>query len=53
MVECLKEMLSLEVQRPTYIIMDALGDLESSITSRIPSPREEVLELVEELVCLH
>ena len=25
MVECLKEVLSLEVQRPTYIIMDAEG----------------------------
>jgi hypothetical protein len=51
MVECLKEMLSLDAQGPTYIIMDALD--ECPITSTIPSPREEVIELVEELVGLH
>ena len=49
MVECLKEMF-LEAQEPTYIIMDGLD--ECPITSTIPSPREEVLELVEELVGL-
>jgi hypothetical protein len=47
MVECLKVMLTLEAQRPTYIIMDALD--ECPITSTIPSPREEVLQLVNEL----
>ena len=51
MVECLKEMLVLEAPGPTYIIMDALD--ECPITSTIPSPREEVLELVDELVSLH
>ncbi len=51
MVECLKEMLMLEGQGPTYIILDALD--ECPITSSIPSPREEVLELVNELVGLH
>jgi hypothetical protein len=51
MVECLNEMLTVEAQGPTYIIMDALD--ECPITSTIPSPREEVLELVEELVGLH
>ena len=50
MVECLKEMLSLEAQGPTYIIMDALD--ECPITSTIPSPREEVLEFVDEIVGL-
>jgi hypothetical protein len=51
MVECLKEMLTLEAaQGPTYIIMDALD--ECPITSTIPSPREEVLDLVDELVGL-
>jgi hypothetical protein len=48
MIECLKEMLILEAQRPTYIIMDALD--ECPTTSSIPSPREEVLEFVKELV---
>jgi hypothetical protein len=51
MVECLKEMLTVEVQGPTYIILDALD--ECPITSTIPSPREEVLEFVDELVGLH
>ena len=51
MVECLKEMLSLEAKGLTFIILDALD--ECPITSSIPSPREEVLKLVDELVNLH
>jgi hypothetical protein len=51
MIECLKEMLTLEGQSPTYIIIDAVD--ECPITSSVPSPREEVLELVDELVGLH
>ena len=51
MVECLKEMLTLKTQGPTYIIIDALD--ECPITSTIPSPREEVLDFVDELVGLH
>ena len=37
MVECLKEMLTLDAQVPTYIIMDGLD--ECPMTSTIPSPR--------------
>ncbi len=51
MMECLKEMLMLEGQGPTYIILDALD--ECPLTSSIPSPREEVLDFVDELVGLH
>ena len=51
MAGCLKEMLALDGQAPTYIILDALD--ECPVTSSIPSPREEVLELVEDLVGLH
>jgi hypothetical protein len=51
MIECLEEMLGLEGQRPTYIILDALD--ECPVTSSIPSPREEVLDLVEDLIGLH
>jgi hypothetical protein len=51
MVECLKEMLAIDAQGPIYIIIDALD--ECPITSTIPSPREEVLEFVDELVGLH
>ena len=51
MIECLKEMLTLEAQEPTYIIIDALD--ECPIASTIPSPREEVLDFVDELVGLH
>jgi len=51
MIECLKEMLTVEGQGPIYIIIDAVD--ECPITSSVPSPREEVLELVGELVGLH
>ena len=45
---CLKEMLALSVQCPIYIIIDALD--ESPDTFGIPCPREQVLQLVKELV---
>jgi hypothetical protein len=51
MARCLKEMLTLEGQAPIYIILDALD--ECPVTSGMPSPREQVLELVEDLVGLH
>jgi hypothetical protein len=41
----------LHAQTPVYIIMDGLD--ECPMTSTIPSPREEVLKLVVELVGLH
>ena len=50
MIECLKEMLVHGSQGPIYIIMDALD--ECPITGTL-SPREKVLELVDELVGLH
>ena len=51
MIECLKEMLTHEAQVPTYIVMDAVDECPTS--SGIPSPREDVLGLVDELVGLH
>jgi hypothetical protein len=54
MVECLKEMLTLDAQGPTYIILDALDECPTTSTiPGIPSPRKEILELVDKLVCLH
>ena len=50
LAECLKKMLTLPDQRPTYLIIDALD--ESPNNSGIPSPRERVLHLLEELVGL-
>ena len=50
LAKCLKEMLALPDQRPTYLIIDALD--ESSNTSGIPSPRETVLQLLKEFVDL-
>jgi hypothetical protein len=46
--ECLKQMLKVPDERPTYLIIDALD--ESPNSPGIPSPREKVLQLVEELV---
>ncbi len=51
MIESLKGMLTVEGQGPIYIIIDAVD--ECPITSSVPSPREEVLDLVDELVGLH
>jgi hypothetical protein len=51
LADCLKSMLTLPDQRPTYLIIDALD--ESPNTSGIPSPREKVLQLVKELIELH
>ena len=48
LAECLKEMLTLPDQCPTYLVIDALD--ESPNTTGIPSPRERVLQLVKELV---
>ena len=50
LTECLKQMLTLPGQPPTYLIIDALD--ESPNSSGIPSPRERVLQLVKELVDL-
>jgi NACHT domain len=50
LVKFLKDMLSLPDQRPTYLIIDALD--ESPNAPGIPSPRETVLQLLEELVNL-
>jgi hypothetical protein len=51
LTQCLKEMLKLPDQRPTYLIMDALD--ECSNVSGIPTSRKRVLQLVKELIDLH
>jgi len=48
LAKCLKEMVTLPNQQPTYLIIDALD--ESPNTPGIPSPRERVLQFVKELV---
>ena len=47
LAKCLKEMLGLPSQDPTYLIIDALD--ESPNTPGIPSPRERVLQFLREL----
>ena len=48
--KCMTDMLSLPGQAPIYIIVDALDECPN--LSGTPSAREEVLELIEELVDL-
>ena len=48
---CLKQMLRLPGQRQMFIVLDALDECPDSFT--FPSPRDEVLQLVKELVDLH
>ncbi|KAI0291533.1 hypothetical protein BC826DRAFT_955573 [Russula brevipes] len=50
LMECLKEMVTLPNQPPIYLIVDALDECPN--TSGLPSPREQVLELLQELVDL-
>jgi hypothetical protein len=51
LTECIKGMLGLEGQGPIYIIIDGLDECPD--VSGTPSAREEVLDLIEELVNLN
>ena len=50
LTQCLKEMLAVPNQGPIYLIMDALDECPD--TFDIPSAREEVLNLIQDLVRL-
>jgi hypothetical protein len=50
LTKCLKKMLTLPYRLPIYLIIDALDECPD--TSGIPSPRDEVLQLITELVQL-
>ena len=50
LIKCLTEMVSLPVQRPIYLIMDALDECPND--SGLPTAREEVLDLINDLVGL-
>jgi hypothetical protein len=47
LVKCLKDILRLSGQAPVFLVLDALD--ECPIASSMPSPREQVLILLEEL----
>ncbi|KAH9989060.1 P-loop containing nucleoside triphosphate hydrolase protein [Russula compacta] len=51
LTKCLQNILNVRGQPPTYIIMDAVDECPN--TPGIPSPREKVLNLVEDLVNSH
>ena len=48
LLRCLMDVLKLPGQAPVYLIVDALDECPS--TTAIPSPRENVLKLVEQLI---
>ena len=48
LTQCLMDMLQLEGQPTIYIIVDALDECPNS--SGLPTPREEVLEFLEDLI---
>ena len=50
LTECLKNMLSLSSKAPTYIIMDAIDECPNTFGT--PSPREQILDLIEDLIDL-
>ena len=51
LTRCLTEMVKLPGQAPVFLIVDALDECPN--TSAMPSPRENVLNLLEELLDLH
>jgi hypothetical protein len=51
LIQCLKEMLLLPTHRPVYLVIDALDECPNN--SGLPTAREEVLSLVQDLVDLH
>ena len=51
MIQCLKDMIALSHSQPVYMILDAIDECPN--WPGIPSPREQVLALVKELVDLH
>jgi len=51
LVQCLNTMLKLPKQTTVYIVIDGLD--ECSTSTGLPSPRDNVLAFVEELVTLH
>jgi hypothetical protein len=51
LTNCLTKMVSLPDERPIYLIVDALDECPNN--SGMPTPREEALDLVENLVNLH
>ena len=51
LTQCLKKMLSLPTQGPVYLIIDALDECPNH--TGMPTSREEVLDLIEDLVNLH
>lgn len=48
LIGCLKNILKLPGQAPVYLVVDALD--ECPITADMPSPREEVINLINELL---
>jgi len=51
LVRCLMDVVRFPGQAPVYLIVDALDECSNS--SSLPSPREKVLQLVEELIDSH
>jgi hypothetical protein len=48
LVGCLKDLLTVSGQAPVYLILDGLDECSNSSAS--PSPREDVLDLLKELI---
>ena len=49
LINCLREMLTIVTQNPIFIVMDALDECPNI---GMPTPREAVLSLIKELVCV-
>ena len=50
LLRCLKDLLRVPGQPPVYLILDALDECSNMSTLALPSPRKQVLKLLEELI---
>ena len=50
LIDCLKEMLAILTNNPIFLVLDGLDECPDI---GMPTPREAVLSLIKDLVCLH
>jgi hypothetical protein len=50
LIDCLKEMVTVATHHPIFIVMDAIDECPD--VGILPTPREAVLNLLEDLVCM-
>lgn len=50
LLKCLKTLLQLQGQAPVYLIIDALNECPNTSATVLPSPREDILKALKDLI---